>query len=76
MILDFPPHVRDLQERLCAFMETHIYPNQALYYQQSETLGPWKVAPIVEELKPLARSAGLWNLFLPPLRAWSRSFQS
>ena len=46
-------------------METHIYPNETRYYREAEALGPWKVAPVLEELKPLAREAGLWNLFLP-----------
>jgi acyl-CoA dehydrogenase len=46
-------------------MEAHIYPNERRYYEEAEKLGPWSVYPIVEELKPLARAAGLWNLFLP-----------
>jgi acyl-CoA dehydrogenase len=46
-------------------MQTHIYPNEARYFAQAEQLGPWSVLPVVEELKPLARAAGLWNLFLP-----------
>ncbi|GGB48314.1 hypothetical protein GCM10011505_31690 [Tistrella bauzanensis] len=46
-------------------MDAHIYPNEDRYYRESEELGPWKVQPVVEELKPLARAAGLWNLFLP-----------
>ena len=54
-----------LQQRLDAFMAEHIYPNEARFYQQAEQLGPWKVSPVVEELKVLARAAGLWNLFLP-----------
>ena len=54
-----------LQQRLDAFMAEHIYPNEARFYQQAEQLGPWKVYPVVEELKVLARAAGLWNLFLP-----------
>ena len=57
--------VRELQDRIGEFMQTHIYPNEARYFAQAEQLGPWSVLPVVEELKPLARAAGLWNLFLP-----------
>ncbi|RCW67989.1 acyl-CoA dehydrogenase [Pseudorhodoferax soli] len=64
-VYEFPPKVQDLQQRLAAFMEAHIYPNEQRYYREAEELGPWKVAPVLDELKPLARAAGLWNLFLP-----------
>ena len=57
--------IRALQERLTAFMEEHIYPNEPRHVNEAESLGPWKVLPIFDELKPKARSAGLWNLFLP-----------
>jgi acyl-CoA dehydrogenase len=56
---------RDYAARIEAFMVDHIYPNERRYYQEAERLGPWSVHPIVEELKPLARKADLWNLFLP-----------
>ena len=65
MIPEKSPRVRALEEQLLAFMEEHIYPNEQRFYRESEDLGPWGVQPIVEELKPLARAAGLWNLFLP-----------
>ncbi|MDB5870376.1 MAG: acyl-CoA dehydrogenase domain protein [Polaromonas sp.] len=61
----FSPASQQLRERLLAFMDEHIYPNEARHFQEAETLGPWAVYPVVEELKPLARAAGLWNLFLP-----------
>ncbi|MEB0055919.1 acyl-CoA dehydrogenase family protein [Variovorax sp. LG9.2] len=64
-MFEFSPKVQDLQKRLSAFMEEHIYPNEKRYYKEAEELGPWKVAPVLEELKPKARDAGLWNLFLP-----------
>ena len=64
-MFEFSPKVQDLQQRLGAFMEEHIYPNEERYYREAETLGPWKVAPVLDELKPKARAAGLWNLFLP-----------
>jgi len=54
-----------LGDRLSEFMVAHIYPNERRFYQEAERLGPWSEFPIVEELKPRARDAGLWNLFLP-----------
>jgi acyl-CoA dehydrogenase len=65
MLIEFSPHVQDLQRRLGDFMQEHVYPNEQRYYREAEELGPWSVYPVVEELKPKARAAGLWNLFLP-----------
>ncbi|MGV2980084.1 acyl-CoA dehydrogenase family protein [Camelimonas sp. ID_303_24] len=55
----------ELQARLKAFMAKHIYPNEQRYYAEGEKLGPWRVIPVVEELKKIAKAEGLWNLFLP-----------
>ncbi len=62
----FEPTARtqELRDRLIAFCDTHIYPNESLFHAQIER-ERWQVAPIVEELKIKARAAGLWNLFLP-----------
>jgi acyl-CoA dehydrogenase len=65
MDLDENTRTRELRERLESFMDEHVYPNEARYFRESTELGPWAVWPVVEELKPLARQAGLWNLFLP-----------
>ncbi|SDO74442.1 acyl-CoA dehydrogenase [Lutimaribacter pacificus] len=54
-----------LEAELIEFMETHIYPNEARFYRESEEVGPWGVQPVVEQLKARAREQGLWNLFLP-----------
>src|ERR1700688_4636209 len=56
---------KGLAERLTAFMARHIYTNEHRYFLEAERLGPWAIYPIIDELKPLARTAGLWNLFLP-----------
>ncbi len=61
----FSDKVVSYQRRLDAFMAEHIYPNELRYYQQAERLGPWQIYPVIEELKPKARAAGLWNLFMP-----------
>ena len=46
-------------------MEDHVYPAEARFFQEATELGPWRAWPVVEELKPNARDAGLWNLLLP-----------
>src|SRR4030095_6717385 len=57
----------DLQRRAASFMGEHSSPNDATYHQQSggRPIADWKVwrpVSIIEELKPKARAAGLWNL--------------
>ncbi len=65
MNFDHSARARDLQARLAAFMDEHIYPNEATYRRQVREGDRWQPVPIIEELKPKARAAGLWNLFLP-----------
>ena len=60
----FSSKVKDLQRRLQAFMDEHIYPNEQRYHDEIER-GRWSPPPVIEELKPKARAEGLWNLFLP-----------
>ncbi|MDI6630675.1 MAG: acyl-CoA dehydrogenase family protein, partial [Rhodococcus sp. (in: high G+C Gram-positive bacteria)] len=51
---------------LLEFMDSHIYPAEAVYEQQMlESGDPHFQPPIIEELKKEARSRGLWNLFHP-----------
>jgi acyl-CoA dehydrogenase len=56
--------VRDLQQRLRAFMDEYIYPNEQRFHDEIKR-NRWTPAHVVEELKARARAAGLWNLFLP-----------
>jgi acyl-CoA dehydrogenase len=57
--------VQNLQKKLTAFMDEHIYPNERLFHRQIGEGDRWQPVAIIEELKPKARAAGLWNLFLP-----------
>ncbi len=65
MHFDFSDKVKDYQKRLNAFMDEHIYPNEARFEAEVAEGDRWQPTRIVEELKPKARAAGLWNLFLP-----------
>ena len=65
MIFEPSPRVRELQARLLAFFDEHIYPNERLWREQVDSGDRWKTIPLVEELKAKARAKGLWNLFLP-----------
>jgi acyl-CoA dehydrogenase len=64
MNFDYSDKVKSLEQRLRAFMDEHIYPNEKRYYQEIEN-DRWSPTKVIEELKPKARAAGLWNLFLP-----------
>ncbi|CAN7428086.1 acyl-CoA dehydrogenase family protein [Massilia sp. LjRoot122] len=61
---------KELQARLLAFMIDHIYPNERAFSEEiaanARDKGTrWLPLDLIERLKPLAREAGLWNLFLP-----------
>src|ERR1700678_410022 len=64
--MDFEPSAKtkELQRRLQSFMDVHVYPNEQRFHEEIER-ERWKPTRIIEELKPKARQAGLWNLFLP-----------
>ena len=58
--------VVDLMDKLNAFMDEHIYPNEEAYREHFKTTDNlWKSPPLMDELKEKAKNAGLWNLFLP-----------
>jgi len=59
---------QDYLGRLGAFMDEHIYPNEERFYAQQQAGERWQDPPLLEELKARARTAGLWNLFLPDSR--------
>ncbi len=65
MNFEFSEKVKNLRKRLAAFMDEHIYPNEARYHEHVRGPDRWEPVPVIEELKPKARAAGLWNLFLP-----------
>jgi acyl-CoA dehydrogenase len=65
MDFEYPPKVKELQKRLIAFMEEHVYPYDPKWWEHVMSETRWMPVPLIEELKPKARAAGLWNLFLP-----------
>lgn len=69
MAFTYSERGRDLQVRLESFMEKYIYPREQEYFAEiasnREKGRPWAVLEVIEDLKPKAREAGLWNLFLP-----------
>jgi acyl-CoA dehydrogenase len=65
MFFEISDRGKELQVRVQAFMDTHIYPNERKFYQQVDEGDRWEPLPIIEELKEKARAEGLWNLFLP-----------
>jgi acyl-CoA dehydrogenase len=68
MDFDHSAKVKTLEERLIAFMDEHVYPNERQYEDELQSGDRWQPLTLIEELKQKARAAGLWNLFLPDSR--------
>jgi acyl-CoA dehydrogenase len=65
MDFDYSPKVIELQGRLRAFMDAHVYVNEQRFDEEVEQGDRWQPTRLIEELKAKAKTAGLWNLFLP-----------
>ncbi len=70
MDFSYSPRTQELQARLLRFMDEHIYPAEGAWWAEIEANTAagkrWTPLEVIEKLKPKAREAGLWNLFLPP----------
>ncbi|MBB4087646.1 acyl-CoA dehydrogenase family protein [Sphingomonas carotinifaciens] len=55
-----------MRDRVRDFIDREIRPRQPLYDAQAHDGERWKILPVIEEVKALARAEGLWNLFMPP----------
>lgn len=66
MDFEYSARQRELIRRVSDFMDEHVHPAVPVYEAQAAEGDPWKVIPVVEELKAKARAAGLWNMFMPP----------
>ncbi len=69
MDFQYSDRCNELRSRLLAFFDKNIYPNESVYHAEvaanRKAGNPWVPTKIIEQLKPKAREAGLWNLFLP-----------
>ncbi len=69
MDFEYSSKTRELQGRLLKFMDDYIYPAERDYELEldANTKGGkrWSALQTIENLKPKAQAAGLWNLFLP-----------
>lgn len=69
MDFGYSPKTQELRAAVSAFMDEHVYPNEARYWAELEANTQagkrWSPLPVIEELKPKARAVKLWNLFLP-----------
>jgi acyl-CoA dehydrogenase len=62
---EFSRKTSEYLERLGAFMDEHVYPNEPRYREELDRGGRWAEPPLIGELQQKARAEGLWNLFLP-----------
>jgi len=66
MDLSYSNRSKELMARLSAFMNVHIYANEARFEEEVAQGDRWQPLVLMEDLKREAQAHGLWNLFLPP----------
>jgi len=54
------------RDKVRLFIDTNIRPRVGDYKKQIDAGDRWQPIKLIEDLKPLAHKAGLWNLFMPP----------
>jgi alkylation response protein AidB-like acyl-CoA dehydrogenase len=66
--MDFDPTERQVywRDRVRDFIENRVRPRHGDYKAEQKSGDRWKVLQVVEEEKARAKSAGIWNLFMPP----------
>jgi acyl-CoA dehydrogenase len=69
MDFSYSDKTQALRERVAAFMDEHVLPAEPAFWAELEANSQagrrWTPLQTIEQLKPKARAAGLWNLFLP-----------
>jgi acyl-CoA dehydrogenase len=69
MDFDYSPKTKELQAKVKQFMDEHVYPAEKAYKDELEANTKagkrWTPLQTIENLKPKAKAARLWNLFLP-----------
>ncbi|KAJ7522561.1 hypothetical protein O6H91_18G017300 [Diphasiastrum complanatum] len=65
--IGFSPSARveEMKNKLVAFMEKYVYPNEEKFEELAVSDKRWTIHPLEEELKNLAKAEGLWNLWIP-----------
>ena len=67
MMPELRPEATDLLDRVKSFINDEVKPKEHVFHDQiKEGEDRWNQYPaVIDELKDKAKSAGLWNLFLP-----------
>ena len=63
MFAELSPHASALRDKLVAFMDEHVYPNEHALLKPPPEAEKWSPRPLAMELMQKAKAAGLWNLF-------------
>lgn len=71
------PTAQELRSKLTEFMDSHVYPAEAVFAEQLRAGNdPHRHPPVMAALKSEARRRGLWNLFLPHRTQWTQGLSN